>query len=196
MTGDRGRECQQYSQGLGGHTEAGIMAGFFVRGWNQRRDAVTVGALGQKQKERPILASLPPVSHQRLQTARPRQTSAWKAPWRGQLPCHTDLSPTWALSHKSYQNRHCKQIFNKTNNQWYTGKGLGFLGSSGDKESACNAGDPSSIPGIGGVPGEQNGCPLQYSCLENPKDRGATVHGVTKSRTWLKWLTLSLFTHW
>ena len=101
-TGDRGRECQNYSQGLGGLPEAGIMVGFFVRGWNQRRDAVTVGALGQKQKERPILASLPPVSHQCLQMARPRQTSAWKTSWRGQLPCHIDLSPTWELSYKSY----------------------------------------------------------------------------------------------
>ena len=57
-------------------------------------------------------------------------------------------------------------------------------------ESACNAGDP----GLGGEdpPGEGNGNPLQYSCLENPMDRGtwwATVHGVTKSQTPLKRLT-------
>ena len=60
-------------------------------------------------------------------------------------------------------------------------------GSDG-KESACNAGDPGSIPGLGRSPGEGNGNPLQYSCLENLMDRGAwraTVHGVTKSRTWL-----------
>ena len=52
--------------------------------------------------------------------------------------------------------------------------------------SACNEGDPGSIPGLGRSPGEGNGNPLQYSCLENPMDRGpweATVHGVTKSRT-------------
>ena len=52
----------------------------------------------------------------------------------------------------------------------------------------CNAGDLGSIPGSGRSPGEGNGSPLQYSCLENPRDRGAwwaTVHGVTKSRTWL-----------
>ena len=51
------------------------------------------------------------------------------------------------------------------------------------KESACNAGDPSLIPGLGGAPGEGNGNPLQYSCLENPMDRGtwwARVHGVAK----------------
>ena len=54
------------------------------------------------------------------------------------------------------------------------------------KKSACNAGDPGSIPGLGRSPGEGNGNPLQYSCLENPMDRGAwwvTVHGVAKSQT-------------
>ena len=53
------------------------------------------------------------------------------------------------------------------------------MGSDG-KESACNAGDPGSIPGLGRSPGEGNGNPLQYSRLENPMDRGAwqaTVHG-------------------
>ena len=61
---------------------------------------------------------------------------------------------------------------------------LGFPGSSAGKESACNAGGPSSIPGSGRSPGEGNGNPLQYSCLENPMDRGAcwaTVHGIPKS---------------
>ena len=56
------------------------------------------------------------------------------------------------------------------------------------KASTCNAGDPGSVPGLGGSPGEGNGNPLQFSCLENPMDRGAwwtTVHGVAKSRTWL-----------
>ena len=54
---------------------------------------------------------------------------------------------------------------------------VGFPCSSVGKESACNAGDPGSIPGEG------NGHPLQYSCLGNPLDRGAwwaTVHGVTR----------------
>ena len=54
------------------------------------------------------------------------------------------------------------------------------------KESTCNAGDLGSIPGSGQSPGEGNGNPLQYSCLENCMDRGAwwaTVHGVTKSQT-------------
>ena len=50
---------------------------------------------------------------------------------------------------------------------------LGFPGGSEDKVSACNAGDPGSIPGSGRSPGEGNGNPLQYSCLENPMDREA-----------------------
>ena len=58
--------------------------------------------------------------------------------------------------------------------------------------SVYNAGDPGSIPGSGRSPGEGNGTPLQYSCLENPMDGGAwwaTVHGVAKS-----WTRLSDFT--
>ena len=48
-----------------------------------------------------------------------------------------------------------------------------ILGGSDSKESACNAGDLGLIPGLGRLPGEGNGNPLQYSCLENPMDRGA-----------------------
>ena len=48
----------------------------------------------------------------------------------------------------------------------------GFPGGSDDKESACNVGDQGSIPGSGRSPGEGNGNPLQYSCLENPMDGG------------------------
>ena len=54
------------------------------------------------------------------------------------------------------------------------------------KDSACNAGDVGSIPGLGRSPGGGNGNSLLYSCLENPMDREAwwaTVHGVTKIRT-------------
>ena len=56
-----------------------------------------------------------------------------------------------------------------------------FPDSSVDKESACNAGDPSSLPGLGRSPGEGIGYPLQYSGLENFMD--CIVHGVTKSQT-------------
>ena len=62
----------------------------------------------------------------------------------------------------------------------------GFPGVSEVKASACNVGDLDLIPGSGRSPGEGNGNPFQYSCLENPMDRGtwwATVHGVTESDT-------------
>ena len=63
----------------------------------------------------------------------------------------------------------------------YTYKGRSFPFSSVSKESACNAGDPCSIPGLGRSPEGRNGNPFQYCYLENPMDRGAwqsTVHGV------------------
>ena len=63
---------------------------------------------------------------------------------------------------------------------------MGFPGSLDGKVSAYNVGDPGLIPGLGRSPREGNGTQLQYSCLENPMDRGAwwaTVHGVAKSRT-------------
>ena len=50
---------------------------------------------------------------------------------------------------------------------------MAFPCGSGSKESACNAGDPASIPGLGRSPGEGNSYPLQYFCLENPMDSGA-----------------------
>ena len=58
-------------------------------------------------------------------------------------------------------------------------------GGSDGKDSACNAGNLGSIPGLGRCPGEGNGYPLQYFCLKNPRDREArqagSVHGVVKS---------------
>ena len=63
---------------------------------------------------------------------------------------------------------------------------VGIPGGSDGKESSCNAGDLGSIPGSGRSPGEGNGNTLQYSCLENPMDRGAwqaTVHEIAKSCT-------------
>ena len=68
----------------------------------------------------------------------------------------------------------------------------GLPGISDDKEFACNAGDirdTGSVPGSGRSPGAGRGNPLQYSCLDNPMDRGAwqaTVHSVAKSQTPLK----------
>ena len=65
---------------------------------------------------------------------------------------------------------------------------VGFSGDSNSKEASCNAGDPGSIPGWGRSPGEGNGNPLQYYCLENSTDRGtwqATANRVAKSWTQL-----------
>ena len=62
----------------------------------------------------------------------------------------------------------------------------GFPGGSVVKNLATNEGDTSSIPGSGRSPGEGNGNPVQYSCLENSMDRGAwqaTVHGITREST-------------
>ena len=73
----------------------------------------------------------------------------WKSwPWKNDLPIHSGLE--------------IRQWFAVTQ---------GFRGSSDGKESACNAGDPDSIPGLWRSPGEGNGNPLQYSCLENSVDR-------------------------
>ena len=83
----------------------------------------------------------------------------------------------------------------------FAGSGLPWWLSN--KESACSAaasGNTGSIPGSERSPGKGNSNPLQYSCLENPMDRGtwrATVHRVTKNQTWLKWLSTYAHTyHW
>ena len=71
---------------------------------------------------------------------------------------------------------------------------VGFAGGSVVKHPPANAGDAGSIPESGGSPGEGNGNPLQYPCLENPMDRGAwraTAHGVIKSQTRLKQLVIT-----
>jgi len=70
------------------------------------------------------------------------------------------------------------------------------VGSDG-KASAYNAGDQGSIPRMGRSPGEENGNPLQYSCLENHMDREswkATVHGFAKSQTQLSNFSFTLMT--
>ena len=65
----------------------------------------------------------------------------------------------------------------------------GFPDGSYDKESACNAGDLGLIPGSGRSPGEGNGKPLQYSCLENPMDRGAWHYSPWGCRVRHDWVT-------
>ena len=78
-----------------------------------------------------------------------------------------------------------------------------FPGHSDSKEPACNVGDPGSNPELGRSPGEGNGSPLQYSCLENPAEGGAwpaTFYRVTKSQTQLKqlstWFPLDRTSSW
>ena len=81
------------------------------------------------------------------------------------------------LSSCSHQTQHTKP--------WL---GVGIPGVSDSKESSCKAGDLGSIPGWGRSPGERNGYPIQYSCLENPMNRGAwwaTVCEGAKSQTQL-----------
>ena len=70
---------------------------------------------------------------------------------------------------------------------------MGFPCGSAGKESACNAGDLGSIPGLGRSPEEGKGYPLQHSALENPMDY--IVHGVTKSQTRLSSFHFHFFIH-
>ena len=84
--------------------------------------------------------------------------------------------------------------FSKSNSLDFDAVGCfgGFPGGSASKESACDTGDWGSIPESGRSPGGGNGNPLQYSCLENPMDRGAwwaTVYRIAKSWTRLKRLS-------
>ena len=93
---------------------------------------------------------------------------------RGSQPCYGRMdSPA-----STYSKVHIEFLV-RPSTPW------GFPHSSVGKESACSAGDTGSIPGSGRSPGEGNGKPLQYSCLENPMDRGAwqaTVYGVSGVR--------------
>ena len=85
---------------------------------------------------------------------------------------------------QGYEINTCKHLNVKQINN----KDLQLPGDSDSKESDCNEGDTGSDPGLGGFPGEENGNPSQYSCLENLMDRGAwwaTVHRVSKSLTLL-----------
>ena len=87
------------------------------------------------------------------------------------------------LSQAQYKNGcTCMETQRKAENVSFPKRRAYYLGSDG-KESACNAGDLGSIPGLGRSPGEGNSYPLQYSGLENSMDRGvwqATVHGVAE----------------
>ena len=95
------------------------------------------------------------------------------------LGCLSSLSPQKGLCWAKWS---CPQYPQLIEVEWKIE--LGFPDGSDGKESACNAGDLGLIPGLGRSPGEGNGNPLQYSCLENSMDRGpwrAVVLGITKS---------------
>ena len=87
-----------------------------------------------------------------------------------------------------------RKIFGEVGSNICQYPGNSLVAQMGKSLSALGAGDPGSILGSGRSPGEENGFPLQYSCLENPMARGAwqaRVHGVAKSR---KQLSNSTFT--
>ena len=120
---------------------------------------------------------------------------AWRIPWTVESMGLQRVGHDWATftslqspNHQKIRNFPChllvrvRKIFLLLGMLW-------FPGGSEVKESACNSGDLGSIPGWGRSPGEGNGKPLQYSCMENPMDGGALwatlVHGVAKTWTWL-----------
>ena len=115
----------------------------------------------------------------------PTAPSVLQAATSSVVPMAEDWLDCQAL-HPSWKHR---EVFHKSpvDAQTPTTRVLiGFPGDSDGKETACNSGDPGLIPGSGKFPGEGNDNPLQYSCLENPMDRGAwwaTVHGIAKSQT-------------
>ena len=147
-----------------------------------------------------------------------RHKRQWFSPWFGKIPCHgkplqysclehpMHRAARWAMVHGlaksqtrlkwlSTQAPHPKEkklnmrvytrCFREDVGIWWK---LGFPSGSIGKESACNAGDPGSIPRLGRSPREGNGNPIQYSFLENSMDIGAgqaIVDGITKSQTWL-----------
>ena len=117
----------------------------------------------------PILIFLPGESHSNI--------LAWRIPWTDKLGRLQSMESQrvkhdWATNGFNFFFFVCVY-----SDMW------GFPHSSVGKESACDSGYLGSIPGLGRSPGERNGNPLQYSCLENPMSRGAwqaTVHGVTR----------------
>ena len=118
----------------------------------------------------------------------PAMRETWVWPWVGKIPWRRERLPTpvfWPGEfHGPYSPWDCKEL---DTTEWLSLHNLIVFNSAG-KESACNAGDLGSIPGLGRSPGGGHGNPFHCSCLENPMDRGAlwaTVHRVAKSRTWL-----------
>ena len=120
---------------------------------------------------------------------------AWGIPWTEE-PCKLQsmglqrVGHDWTHTHIQVKN-HSLFVRNDINALYGTSQVALVV-----KNLSANAGkirDEDSIPGLGRSPGEGNDNPLQYSCLVNPMDKGtwqATVHGVAKSWTWLKWFNM------
>ena len=138
-----------------------------------------------------------------LETEMSTQSSilAWRIPWTeepGELQSmgsqrvrHDWVTELTELYYRIKKVNSVLWILPQLKNEWTHSRSEG----SEVKASACNVGDVGSIPRSGRSPGEGNGNPLQYSCLENPMDRGAwwaTVHSVAKSRTQLSDFTFTL----
>ena len=102
--------------------------------------------------------------------------------------CHLSLCIHWE-QRMDWPPDKLTQEYEFANDFWTRIEDSGhFPGGSDSKESTCNAGDLGLIPGSRSSPGEGNGNPLQYSCLENPLDRGAwraTAYSVARNWTWL-----------
>ena len=118
-----------------------------------------------------------------LQIAEKRKDAKGKGEKKRYTHLNVEFQRIARRDKKAFLSDQCKEI-EESNRMGKTGDL--FPGGSEVKASACNARDLVSIPGSERSPGEGNGNPFQYSCLENPMDRGAwwaTVHGVKKIRT-------------
>ena len=104
------------------------------------------------------------------------------------MACFIYLYTDHLVSHFSYWPSTSPERSSRWSTLQCPSYNLKFPDGLDGKESACNAGDPGLMPGLGRSPGEGNGNALRYSCLENFMDREAwwaTVHGFTSSQTWL-----------
>ena len=113
----------------------------------------------------------------------------WDSPCKNTgVGCHALLQGIFLMQGSNPGLPHCRRILYQMSHQGSPGLGIRPYYSNG-RESACNTRDPGSISGSRRSPEGGHGSPLQYSCLENPMDRGAwwaTVHGVAKSQTRLR----------
>ena len=132
------------------------------------------------------------VTHHGLPMETISQARDWQGMEDGSVRCSLRAHSQWSWLEDRDESAGPMEIA-EGSRFWLSGRrgaspgGIRHLtGSSDSKESACNAGDPDLIPESGRSPGGGNGNPLQYSCLENPMERGAwgaTLHGITKSQT-------------